>query len=193
MERFPIHDARTAPTRGARAYLRSVRDRRGFVPHLYGALASSETALKVYGELSKFYSASSLTPTERQVVMMAVTRLNLASYCMAGHSAVAEALGVLPECIGALRTGKSLDDPRLEALRRFTESTYYCRGRADNGAWTAFESAGYTPTQALEVLVGVSLKVFSNFASRMTEIPLDEGYRHWVWSEGQPPPAQDAP
>jgi AhpD family alkylhydroperoxidase len=186
MKRFPLHDTRSAPTRGARAYLRAVRERRGFVPHLYGALAQSDVALRVYGELSRLYSESTLTPTERQVVMLTVTRLNVASYCMAGHSAVAEALGVVPECIGALRSGEPLDDPRLEALRRFTEAVYYCRGKADGAAWQAFETAGYTPTQALEVLVGVSLKVFSNFASRMTEIPLDEGYRHWSWRADTP-------
>jgi AhpD family alkylhydroperoxidase len=191
MPRFAIHDPLSTPTRGARAYLRQLRTRRGFVPHLYGALASSETALKVYGELSRLYGGSSLTPTERQVVMMTVTRVNLASYCMAGHSAVAEALGVVPACIGALRTGEALDDARLEALRRFTEAVYYCRGKPDAAAWHAFEAAGYTPLQALDVLVGISLKVFSNFASRMTDIPLDEGYRHWAWSAG-PAPEADA-
>lgn len=179
--RFHTHDTRSPASRSARACLRAVLQSHGRVPNLLGMLAESPMALKAYVELSKTFATATLSPLERQVVMMTVTRLNASPYCMAGHSAISEATGVAGPCIEALRQGRPLGEPRLEALRRFTESTMYCRGRVDPTAWAAFDAAGYGNEQALEVLVGIALKVLSNYVSRMTGVALDEGFRHWAW------------
>jgi AhpD family alkylhydroperoxidase len=180
MPRFQIHQPNGAPAPGAREYLRAVHAARGHVPNLMAVLAESEAALRVYGELSTRYGEASLSLLERQVVMMTVTRLNAATYCMAGHSAIAAAAGMSAEQIDALREGHALDDARLEALRRFTEAAYYCRGKIDGGTWAAFGAAGYGNAQALEVLVGIALKVFTNFAARMTEVPVDPLFESWM-------------
>jgi hypothetical protein len=50
---FDVHTARSPASRGARAYLRTVAQSKGFVPNLFGLMAESETALKAYGELSR--------------------------------------------------------------------------------------------------------------------------------------------
>jgi AhpD family alkylhydroperoxidase len=183
MTPFPVLDAKSAPTRGARALLRQLQRRRGFVTNLNGALAASEVALRVYGEMARQYQQTSLTPAERLVVSLTASRLNQAAYCVAGHSAVAEATGMTRELIRALRRGAALADARLEALRRFTEAAYHGRGAVDEAAWRDFEAAGYQRPQALEVLVGIALKHFSHCASRMTEVTLDEGFRPWSWND----------
>jgi alkylhydroperoxidase family enzyme len=183
MSRFRLYSRHNAPTRGAAAYLHAIERSRGLVPKLVAALAESEPALRAYGELSRRYAASALTPLERQVVMMTTTRLNAAAYCMAGHSAIAESLGLPREELLALRDGRALVDARLEALRRFTETAFYCRGRIDGATWNAFDAAGYGNAHALEVLVGIALKVFSNFASRMIAVPPDERFAAWSWTD----------
>jgi AhpD family alkylhydroperoxidase len=192
--RFPPAPAPAALTPGARAYLRKLQARIGFVPHLQALLAESEVALRAYGELAALYGAATLTPTERQVVMLTVTRRNGAPYCLAGHSAVAEATGVAVAVILALREGQPLPDPRLQALRAFTDAAHGGCGVVDDTTWAAFDAAGYSRQQALEVLVGITLKTFSNLASRMTGVALDEGFRTWAWTadHGHTPAAQAA-
>jgi alkylhydroperoxidase family enzyme len=186
---FRVHTAKSPASRGARAYLRALEQRRGFIPNLFGLLAESETALKLYGEMSQLFGQSTFTPTERQVVLMTVTRNNAAAYCMAGHSAIAEAQGDLPQLIRALRDGVPMADRRLQALRRFTEAVLVCRGRVGPQEWREFEAAGYGREQALEVIAGIALKVLSNYASRMTNAALDEGFRHWHWQADEPTPS----
>jgi AhpD family alkylhydroperoxidase len=182
MSRFNLYTPLSAPKPGARAYLRRTQRERGQLPRLFQALAESEPVLKAYGEASRLYAEGTLSLLERQVVMLTVSRLNAAPYCVSAHSAMAEARGVMPDIIVALREGHPLVDPRLQALRLFAEAALTHRGRVDALTWQRFEHAGYGNEQALEVLVGIALKVFSNYASRMTEVAPDDGATRWDWA-----------
>jgi alkylhydroperoxidase family enzyme len=70
--------------------------------------------------------------------------------------------GVDEDVIKALRSGKTLDDPKLEALRAFIVIINEKRGWATEEEVEAFLAAGYTKETVLEVIVGTSLKVLSN-------------------------------
>ncbi|MBI3367431.1 MAG: carboxymuconolactone decarboxylase family protein [Burkholderiales bacterium] len=193
MPTFPIHTAADAPTAESRAALRAIEAKRGHVPNLVGALAASDTALLAYLELSQRYGSGDLSLLERQVVALEVNRLNQAPYCMAGHSAACEASGIKPSTLVALRNGLPLDNDRLEALRRFTRALVEGGGVVDDSLWQEFGNAGFTRAQALEVLVGISVKMFSNFASRMMQVPVDIGAVHWTWQPPAAAPAEAAP
>ena len=181
MPRFKVHDARSAPTRGARAALREVQRQRGHVPQLHGLLAQSEAALRGYMELGAQLSKASLTALERQVVMLQANHFRQAPYCMAGHSAIAEALGMPLSWIEALREGQPVPDARTEALRQFTLGLLQERGDVSDAQWAAFNAAGYGTEQALEVILALSLKTLSNFASRMAALGPDTGLQPMAW------------
>ncbi len=181
MSRFTIHDARSAPTRGARAALREVQRQRGHVPQLHGVLAQSESALRGYMELGALLSKASLTALERQVVMLQANHFRQAPYCMAGHTAIAEALGMPLDWIHALRNGMPVPDPRTEALRQFTLALLQERGEVSEAQWAHFIAAGYGREQALEVILALALKTLSNFASRMAALTPDSGMSPMAW------------
>lgn len=162
-----------APTATARRVLAEQRERRGCVTNLLAVLAESDVALAIYAESSQRYRLGLLDDDERQVVMMTATRLNVSHYCQAAQAAQGKAAGMADECLQALASGRPLADPKLEALRRFTEAAYYCRGKVDSGTWAGFNAAGYSHAHAFEVLAGIALKVFSNFAARMTAVDVD--------------------
>jgi len=132
-----------------------------------------------------------LTTLERQVVMMEANHHNGAPYCMAGHSAIAHALGMPPEWLQALREGAALPDARIEALRQFTRSALQQRGAVSDAEWAAFQAAGYGPEQALEVVLAITIKTLSNFTSRMGSLPHDVGLQPWAWSA--PAPSEGEP
>ena len=70
-------DARTAAT------LRGVRGRMGFVPNLLRTMAHAPAVMESYLSLSEKFATTSLTPAERQVVLLAVSQINGCEYCMA--------------------------------------------------------------------------------------------------------------
>ena len=155
--------------------------KRGFIPGIHAALAQSEPALRAYMAMGEQLANSSLTSMERQVVMLDVTRLNGATYCMTGHSAIAQAIGMPADWLAALRAGEPLPDRRIEALRAFVRVLYEHRGEVGEAEWNAFLAAGYTAEQALEVVLAMASKTLSNFASRLGGLPPDVGHGPFVW------------
>ena len=81
----------------------------------------------------------------------------------------------------ALRDETELPTARLEALRDFTLSVVRQRGEVSDDAVQAFLDAGYTRRQLLEVVLGVSQKVMSNYVNHLAETPVDAPFQKFAW------------
>lgn len=178
---LPLLDSKTAPEE-VRPTLAGVEKRYGFVPNLYRVFANAPVALESYLALSDCFQHGTLTPTERNTVLLAASRENGCRYCVAVHSAVADMQKDPPQHIAALRDDRPLDDPKLEALRRLTRALVRGRGHVGDDDLAAFFGAGYLPAQVLEVLVGVTLKTLSNYTNHLAETPLDGAFAARAWS-----------
>ena len=177
---FPVHTINSAPAR-SRPMLTDAGSAFGFVPNLLGMLAEAPAALEAYLGVSAAFQKSSLTPAEQQVVLLAVSVMNECQYCVAAHTTIANGARVPAGVVEALRGGQPIADPKLEALRRFTESVVRERGWA-NEALAAFYEAGYSRPQVLEVLVGVTQKTLSNYSNHLAETPLDGAFAKSAWT-----------
>ncbi len=181
MSIFSIHSHQTAPEK-ARPILDGAKKKYGFVPNLMGALAEAPAALEAYVTLSDILARSSLTPTEREVLTIAVSAQNDCAYCVAAHSTVAAMHNMPEDVIAALRDGRPIDDARLEALRRFAETLVEKRGWADEDDVQAFLAAGLTRQKALEVVLAVAFKTLSNYTNHLVDTPLDAAFAPRAWS-----------
>jgi len=47
----------------------------------------------------------------------------------------------------------------------------------------AFLAAGYTKSNLLEVIVGTSLKVLSNYTNHIAQTPVDDAFQANAWSK----------
>ena len=72
-----------------------------------------------------------------------------------------------------MRETRSVDDPRLEALRRFAEAIVTKRGRVAPDETAAFLAAGFTRAQVLELILAVAVKTISNYVDHVAGVPLD--------------------
>jgi len=181
MSSFPIHTPDTAPD-AARPLLQGARNKLGFVPNLYASLAEAPAALSAYLKLSDLLGETSLTPTEQQVLALAVSAENGCGYCMAAHSTIARHMVQVPgEIIDALREGRTLADARLEALRRYAEATVRHRGEVREKELSAFLAAGFTRQSAIEVVLGVAMKTLSNYANHLFDTPIDAAFKAETW------------
>ena len=181
MTMYPIHTLETAPPSSARQ-LEQAQKKLGFIPNLYAVLADAPAALESYLSLGAIFDKTSLTPTERQVVLLSVSRTNHCQYCMAAHTVVAQMQSVPAAVIEALRSDHPIADAKLEALRTFTTAVVRKRGELDAEDLDAFLDAGYSRAQILEVIAGVAMKTLSNYTNHIAETPLDNAFAAAAWS-----------
>ncbi len=178
---IPVQSIETAPA-AARDLLKSAQGKLGFVPNLFGVLAHAPALLEGYLTLGSIFDRTSLSPTERQVVLLATSFENECDYCMAAHTAIAGMQKVDPAVIAALRDGLAIADPKLEALRNFTSEVVRMRGWPSEDATSRFAAAGYSHAQVLEVVLGVGLKTMSNYANHFAHTPLDPAFARAKWT-----------
>ena len=180
MSTFPVHSVETAPE--AREQLEATQKAYGFVPNLIGVMAESPELAEGYRVLAGIFGKTSLSETERQVILMTNNRLNGCEYCMAAHSTISQMSGVPEDVINSLRDNTPIADAKLEALRVFAEKVNVSRGWPKDSDVEALLAAGYTKRTVLDVVLGTGLKVLSNYTNHITKTPLDSQFAKNAWS-----------
>ena len=186
MINYPFHSPESAPE-AARQILAGAQQKLGFVPNLYAGLANAPAALQAYIAISGFFDQTSLTPVERQVVLLTVSEINACEFCVAAHSFISKKMvGVPAEVVAAIRDHKAPQDAKLAALWAFTVAVVEQRGWvADSPTLASFLAAGYTKEQALEVILGVTQKILSNYANHLLKTPLNDAFESEKWTSAR--------
>lgn len=174
---FTINTIESAPE-SARPLLQKVEKGMGRVPNLLGIMAASPAALEGYLTLSGLFNGKAqFTPAEAHVVLQTINRENGCDYCMSAHAVMSVgAQAVSADIDGLLRAGKTLPDRRLEALRVLTAALVSKRGWVETSDLDAFLAAGFTQAHVLGVILGIGLKVISNYTNHVAQTPLDNSF-----------------
>jgi AhpD family alkylhydroperoxidase len=162
----------TAPA-AAQPLLANARGVFGFVPNLAVVMAAQPATLESYFHSLEAFGKTSLSAIEQQIVLMAVSRANQAGYSLAIHAALATKLGAAPEIVKAVGTGRTVSDPKLAALRRFTEILTVTRGQVADVETDVFLAAGYDRTAVVAVAFGLAVKTFANALALLAQTPVD--------------------
>jgi AhpD family alkylhydroperoxidase len=75
----------------------------GFIPNLIRELAGAPAAVKAYVTLNGLLDETSLTPVERQIVLVTTSAENRCEYCVAAHTAGLKMAGFAGDQIEAIR------------------------------------------------------------------------------------------
>lgn len=184
--RFPIHNVATAPA-GSQEALARIAGKYGFVPNLAGVFAESPAALSaLLGAINAFDAAQmSLSPLERQVVLLAVSVKNRCEYCTAAHSMLVNMHGLDRTEVDNLQQGRPLGNERLETLREFVETVVERSGRLPEADIEKFTAAGFTRAQVLEAIFGVALKTLTNYANHIAKPPVNKQFAAFLpkWAD----------
>lgn len=155
----------------------------GFLPNLHAVLAESPAAYEAYARTFEiFEKRSSLSPLEQQVVFMTANYENNCHYCVPGHTMLMTMQNMPQDIIEGLRKGTVLSDKKLEALRTYTRQLIEKRGHLDTQEIEELLNAGFTRQQALDVLVGLSSKLISNFTNAIAQTEVDEPVKAFAWT-----------
>ncbi len=181
-QKFPLHTESSAPEE-SQPLLRQAAANLGSIPNLERVMASSRPTLQAYVTLWELFDETSLSPIERQVVYQTANYENNCSYCVPWHTWLSELAKMPQDVSDALRNGTEIPDPKLEALRRFAKVAIECRGHPSSEETDAFFSAGWTPQNALEVILGLSVKLLSNYTNGIAHTPLESKMEPYRWEK----------
>lgn len=181
MTPFKIHNADTAPPE-ARPHLQKIQKTLGFIPNVHGVIGGSVLATEAMAALQGAVAKSGFSATEQQIIQIATSTVNECDYCVAGHTAFSAMQGLPEDVIAAVRNDDPIADKKLEALRSFTLAMVRQRGHVTQDQISRFLDDGYSETQVIELITVVVMKVFANFVSITTNIPLDKAFQPYVWT-----------
>ena len=188
MKSFNIHTVDTAPP-ASKELLKGVKKKIGFIPNVFATIAESPEALDGFVALNGAFGASSLSPEEQQIVMLATSTENNCVYCVAGHTTFAHQIHMAEKTIEAMRNMNPLEDEKLQALNNIVREMVKHRGRVSETDIRNFLAVGYTRQQFFEVVIGVCVKTFSNYVSIGLELPLDNAFMKYSWQGNDAMPA----
>jgi uncharacterized peroxidase-related enzyme len=162
---------------GSKATLQAIQKRNGFIPNLMATFASSPALLNGYVGLDTAWEKSSFDAQERQLIFLAASVENRCRYCVATHATALKGLKVNRQCIQAVRNRGSLGNQRLDALVTLTRELVLERGFVAPKTRRRFVAAGFNEVALMEVLIGVALKVMSNYLDNLAPIAIDAAFR----------------
>jgi AhpD family alkylhydroperoxidase len=181
MSPMRIHTVESAPA-GSQPVLEQVQAMLGAIPNLAAGMAEAPSLIRGFFGLREIYTQGTLTAQEIEALSITNARENGCNWCVAFHTRSAKGAGLTDSVITALRAGESPGDPRLGALVQFTRELIRNRGKVSSDTRKAFQAAGYTDAQALEVVLGAGFSLLANYAGHLIDPPLDEGLKRFAWS-----------
>jgi uncharacterized peroxidase-related enzyme len=158
--------------------LEGARKQIGFIPNMYGNMVNAPGLLTTYLHgYAAFRKDSGLTPTEQEVVFLAVSQQNGCNYCTAAHSMIADKVsGVPAPVLAAIRSGQPIPDAKLAALYAFTQELVRTAGKPAQAAAAAFLAAGYTEATVLHLILASAVKTLSNYTNHLFQTEVDDRF-----------------
>ena len=153
----------------------------GMIPGLHAVMAEAPGLLEGYQVLHQLFLDSSFDDEETTVVWQTINVEHNCHYCVPAHTGIAKAMKVDDAITEALRNETPLPTERLEALRTFTLAVVRERGFVEDATVQTFLDAGYTKRNVLEVILGLSQKVMSNYTNHLANTPIDAPFKNFEW------------
>jgi alkylhydroperoxidase family enzyme len=182
MTTLKIHNIETAPE-ASKPFLEQSLKANGMIPGLHGVLSGAPGLIEAYQTIHKLFTESSFNAEELTVVWQTINVEHACHYCVPAHTGIAKMMKVDDAITEALRNETPLEDEKLEVLRTMTLTIVRNRGHVTPEQLEAFYEAGYGERQVLEIILGLSQKVISNYTNHIANTPVDLSFQKFAWSK----------
>lgn len=182
MTTLKVHNIESAPQE-SKALLENSQKAYGMIPGLHGVLAGAPGILKAYQTLHELFVDSSFNEEELTVVWQTINVEHECHYCVPAHTGIAAMMKVDDTITQALRDRTPLANSKLEALRDMTLVIVRNRGQVSSAELQTFYEAGYGERQVLEIILGLSQKVISNYSNHIANTPVDAAFQKFTWKK----------
>ncbi len=144
----------------------------GRVPNMFLNMGNAPAVLSGYLAFSEAASHTTIGPKLREQISLVVSDTNECDYCLAAHSAIGGALGLKKEDITAARKGES-SSPKDQAILQFAKKMVENRGHMKDAEVAELKKAGVSDEEMLEIVMLVSLNIFTNYFNHLTDPVVD--------------------
>lgn len=182
MTKLTIHDIESAPVE-SKVLLEKSKQSFGMIPGLHGVLAGAPGLFEAYQTLHQLFTKSTFNNDELTVVWQTINVEHECHYCVPAHTGIAAMMKVDNAISEALRNRTKLPTEKLQTLHEFTLKVVRNRGHVSQEDLNAFFAVGYEERQVLEVILGLSQKVISNYTNHIANTPVDEPFQKFAWKE----------
>ncbi len=182
MTTLKIHNIESAPER-SKTFLEKSLKTNGIIPGLHGVLAGAPEVLEAYQTLHKLFTQTSFDKEELTVVWQTINVEHECQYCVPAHTGIANMMKVDASITEALRNRTDLPTEKLQVLHDFTLKVVRNRGQVTQEDLNTFYGAGYEERQVLEIILGLSQKVISNYTNHIANTPVDAPFQKFAWSK----------
>ncbi|RBP51094.1 carboxymuconolactone decarboxylase family protein [Arenicella xantha] len=182
MINFTLHTEETAPDESKELLAKSKKTN-GRIPGLHAVMAEAPGLFAAYGAVHEQFMNSSFDKDELTVVWQTINVEHECHYCVPAHTGIAKSMKVDDAITEALRNETPLPNARLEELRNFTLDVVRNRGVVEDASVQAFLDAGFTKRQVLEVILGLSQKIMSNYTNHFAQTPVDAVFQKYEWNK----------
>lgn len=179
MSDFTIYTQENAPEAAKPLLEKSVKAF-GMVPNLHAVMAESPELLDSYQQAHNLFQNTSFNAEELTVVWQSINIEHNCHYCVPAHTGIAHSMKVDQGIIDALRNKTPLSDEKLEVLRATTLAMVRERGVLSEEDVKRFYAVGYGKKQLLEIVLGLSQKIMSNFTNHLADTPVDAPFKQFV-------------
>jgi len=180
MTTLKIHNIESAP-QASKPLLEQSQKAYGMIPGLHGVLAGAPGILEAYQTMHKFFTESSFNNEELTVVWQTINVEHECHYCVPAHTAIANMMSVDNSLSDALRNRTAMPTEKLQTLHEFTLKIVRNRGQVTSDDLNTFYGAGYQERQVLEIILGLSQKVISNYTNHIANTPVDAPFQKFAW------------
>jgi AhpD family alkylhydroperoxidase len=163
---------RTAVDAATGAKLDAVQSQLGVLPNMFRTFANAPVALDAYLQLAQLAGKSRLDAKLRERLALAVGHANGCDYCVAAHLAIGGLVGLTPAQTAQARVAQA-ENPRDAAALLLARRIVETRGHVPTAELDAFKAAGWDDGAILEVLLVVTLNVFTNYTNHLARTELD--------------------
>jgi alkylhydroperoxidase family enzyme len=177
---YELYKLETAPQNSKPLLEKSLEDF-GMIPNLHAVLAESPSALEAYQVLHRLFQQTSFDAEEMTVVWQTINVEHECHYCVPAHTGIAQMMKVDPAITDALRNRTELPDNKLQVLHLTTLALVRNRGRITEQEQADFFAAGYDRRHLIEIILGLSQKVISNYVNHLADTPVDKPFQKFIW------------
>ena len=183
MSKFKVHSIESA-SEASKPMLEASVKGFGMLPNLHGVMAESPAMLEAYKTIHNIFATkTNFNADELTVVWQTINVENECHYCVPAHTGIAHGMKVDAAITDALRNETPLADAKLETLRNTTLAIVRKKGNISESDMQAFLDAGYTNASYLDILVGYSQKIMSNYTNHAAKTEVDEPFKEFAWDK----------
>ena len=152
--------------------LEAFEQEHGMVPNAIGVMAHSKVTLDMYMNMEGALSTGELSPTQREMIALAVSQANECKYCVSAHTEFCSGLGLDTADVIKSRLGEA-DNPQDQAMLDLAVAIVENKGQVPEDQLALWREDGLTDSLILETFSNVINIMLGNYVNHLARTEID--------------------